>query len=273
MNSSLDTHGIGINSILIPHRELNYHVCHPEETAQPCVSSELPGGAPLGGDVVEVIQKYMISGTRADWWRPLFNLRRALDPLAKARGWREVDWRSVVAWWLVASNKSGAGLPGFDSVWCEFKKKLALPIEVPPGSVLASAKDVISSVAIPSALVGTNLEAAARTMASLSQERSSQGSKIFYVSLRMVADLSGITGSNKARHASNPLYSLRNLGYLSLHQAGTEGIKKDGKASEYQWHDPPIRGTPWNSNRKMGKAKPPTPTDQTPVVSDPDDSW
>jgi hypothetical protein len=253
-----DTRGISYNSeddtrgILSINTHRFNHVCQFPEYSTTCVNSETPQPyvSTLDDDVLLVIRKHLATGPK--WWLPLFKIRRELDPIAQSRSWDNDDWRSVVAFWLKASNGRGVDVPGFDSAFCEFKKKLAITIKVPLGSVFDGVKARRAGVAIPDELVGTKLEAVARTMIAYHEEHSERGRETFYAPLRKIADLSGITGDNRGRAAQSLLGALQVKGYVSLLLAGTEGVKRGGKANTWQWHDPPCPGqASWNSNKVL----------------------
>src|SRR5262249_50120841 len=146
---------------------------------------------------------------------------------------------------------NGVELPGFDSAWCELKKKLVIPIEEPYGSALERVKSRIPAVIVPPKLEGTLLVPLARAMIALAEEAARRGENSFHAPYRLIASLAGVDKMTALRR----LGALSEAGFLSLIEAGLPGTGPHRrKANTWSWHDPPCRGaTCWNSTTKTKK--------------------
>jgi len=199
-----------------------------------------------------VIRKHaLVAGSSKPYWEALFNLRRELAPIGAA--WPEAHRKAVAAYWFVVSTENGASLPGFDSVDTTFKRKLATEIKEHFGDALARVVARIPAVILPPQLVSENLKPVARVMIAFSEEAERREESTFYASCRLIGSLAGgIDGMTAMRRCG----ALKREGFLSLIKAGTQGTRSQGKASIWQWHNPPCPDkTVWNSNKAMLDAK------------------
>jgi hypothetical protein len=279
---------LNANSLpLVEHVGQNPNPKHVGQTRQAC------GAAALDRDILDAVFKHALTPTSNDPGLSIFNLRRELEPIGLNRGYQEADWKAVVACWLAASQSNGVEPPGFNSAWELLRRKLSLAIKEPFGNVLEYVKARRPLVVVPAELLGTRLEAVARTMIAFSEEHASRHRQIFYVSFREIAKVSGLLGVYDHKTARRNLEDLCKSGYVSLIAAGTQGTKKGGKASEWEWFSEPRPGqTSWNSNEVIRKRQlsiknethgqsstnrpsppPTTPTTEGNSTDQPNDGW
>jgi len=221
------------------------------EDPQPCVSpfDPQPCVSFLDEDTRSVIGKHILfDDATKSWSEALWDLRRELDPVARKNTWNVMDWRAVVAYWSEASKGNGVNLPGPDSVWAEFKRKLKADPRKPYGSELALVEEMVPEVTVPSELQGTTYEPVFRVMNVLAKLAAERGGDTFYVPCRLVAEKAkGMNHKTAHRH----LGVLCKYGFLSLVKAGTPGTGGNREANLYQWHDPPCPGkSVWNGNKQ-----------------------
>jgi hypothetical protein len=222
------------------------YVSNPENPdPQPCVSN-------LSGDVQEIVRKYGCWGGETAWWRVAFRLRRELEPIAIRQAWESGKWKQVVAFWLVVCVEKGLDLPGFDSLWADFKKKLGQTIKKPFGERVAYVQSRIPSVSVPWELEGFKYKPLVQVMIALSEEAAQRGDVQFIAEARLIARLAG-----RMNHmtAYRWLGVLRARGFVSLVEPGISMKgRPSGKANIWRWHYPPCPGeTVWNSTTATTK--------------------
>lgn len=252
-----DTHGRGEarNDTYgsFPHPPNQNHVYHgpqPCVTAQPCVSSPEAlnhGYHRLDDHTQGSIRKHALFDDSDPHRKALFRLHRELQPIAHRERWTENHWKAVVAYWMKASHRNGVHLPGFDTVWAEFKRKRDGIINEPFGRALERATARVPDVVVPEPLQGSHLEPVARVMIAFAEEATLRGDANFHLASRKIAELAkGISAMTALRH----LGALRSKGFVSLIEAGQhEGPPCRRKANTWRWHDPPCPAeTVWNSN-------------------------
>jgi hypothetical protein len=223
----------------------------------PCVAAEGPAQpcvAALPEEVQEAVRKHACFENPARWPEALFKVRRELDPVAKERAWDLEVWKAVAAYWIAACRWNGQYVPGFDSVWAQFKKMLETTIKQPIGETLARVEARIPHVIVPPELAAhPRLVALARVMIALAEENALCGRTEFYASLR---DIGKLAGGMEARTVQRRLGALSAEGYLSMPKAGTQGTRRGGKANTWIWHDPPLPGaTVWDDSNMASKRK------------------
>ncbi len=261
-----ETHGLntktpetdihGLNTKTLTHMVEGSKPPPPKEipcvSVQPCVSEPQLCVSVLDEDTRLVIGKYVLFDAAKPWSEALWGLRRELDPVACKNTWSAKDWRAVVAYWSEASKGNGVNLPGPDSVWAEFKRKLKADPRKPYGSELALVEEMVPEVTVPSELQGTTYEPVFRVMNVLAKLAAERGGDTFYVPCRLVAEkANGMDHKTAHRH----LGALCKYGFLSLVKSGTPGTKGKGEANVYRWHDPPIPGkATWNSSQETRRS-------------------
>jgi hypothetical protein len=234
------------------------------ETPQACGSKPEPQacGSKLDHGDRDIICKHGLCGGEPDWTEVLFDLRRELDPIASKRHWVQQTWKEVAAYWLTVSRTNGAHLPGFDSVWSKLKKILANPIRERHGDTLKLVEERIPHVIVPSDLERTKLAGVARVMIAFAEVHAQMGRVIFYVSQREVAKLAGMKSH---RTAGRYLAALGGMGYLSMIKVGDQ--KRNGDATDWQWHDPPCPSAAvWNNTEKLKAANQASQASDDPAV-------
>ena len=222
-------------------------------------------GAFSATDIQGIVCKHAFAGSEIDWRRSIFNLCRELEPIVRKENWNELTWRAVSDFWLEvsleASREAGvdSGLPDSEAVWCEFKKKRAIPIKKQVGDALARVKALIPHMEVHPDLMDTKYARLAKVMAAYAKENIQQGRTVFHVPSRDLAELAGlIDGKNLPDHkkALRWLESLSEIGFVSRFDAGTQGLGPNNDAGEYSWYGHPRPGdTVWNRNASRTKAK------------------
>jgi hypothetical protein len=199
-------------------------------------------------------------------WEALFKLRRELEPVIARLP--EARLKVVVDYWRTISIENGASPPDFDSAWATFKQKLATQIKEPFGAALARVVARIPNVILPPQLVSERLKPVARVMIAFSEEAERRRESTFRATYRLIGPLAGGIGPMTVMYR---LGALSRDGFLSLVEAGTQGTRSQGKASTWQWHDPPRPcKTVWNSNKAMSakNASNPRTTAQRDAIDD-----
>ncbi len=234
-----------------------------EDSAQSCMARPDPQScmAPLSLEVQQTAYKHAGFGAADGWKRAVFMLYRELHPIAVDRAWTQDTWKAVAAYWV--DVRGGVcrvrgldpDVPGFDSVWAEFKRVMKTPPKNRFGESLARAKAMVPDVEVPTELAGTKLEPCARALMSLSAEAERRGDSDFDAAYNKIGGLIGVIGDDKK--VQREVRRISEKGYIDLLKAGQPGTAPGRMASTWSlWYSPPRVGqTVWNNNKAMKAAR------------------